>query len=150
MIWRSGSAESCRSQSILDLLSRRYRPRRFVRRGGSLWHQRSTPYSGVTNALQFPIAVSEILLKRESLKKELVRRTNLISTRIAILGGSTTTEVKNMLELFLLAQGIQPKFYESGYNCYSEDIRFENPDLWRFQAGHRLYPYHLAQRVSIP
>ena len=38
-----------------------------------------------------------------------------------------------MLELFLLAQGIQPNFYESGYNRYCEDVRFENPDLWRFR-----------------
>jgi len=52
---------------------------------------------------------------------------------MAILGGSTTTEVKNMLELFLLAQGVQPLFYESGYNRYSEDVLFENPDLWNFK-----------------
>ena len=38
-----------------------------------------------------------------------------------------------MLELFLLAQGIQPTFYESGYNRYSEDVLFENPDLWNFK-----------------
>ena len=67
--------------------------------------------------------------KRHSLKKELLAQPNLMPTRIAILGGSTTTEVKNMLELFLLAQGIQPTFYESGYNRYSEDVLFENPDL---------------------
>jgi FkbH-like protein len=53
--------------------------------------------------------------------------------RIAILGGSTTTEVKSMLELFLLDQGIQPTFYESGYNRYSEDILFENPNLMNFK-----------------
>ena len=38
-----------------------------------------------------------------------------------------------MLELFLLAQGIQPTFYESGYNRYCEDVLFENPDLWNFK-----------------
>jgi FkbH-like protein len=42
-------------------------------------------------------------------------------------------EVKNMLELFLLAQGIQPTFYESGYNRYAEDVLFANPDLWKFK-----------------
>jgi FkbH-like protein len=87
----------------------------------------------VLKALQFPIAVSDILRKRGTLKKELLKRTNLIPTRIAILGGSTTAEVKNMLELFLLAQGIRPTFYESGYNCYCEDVSFENPDLWNFK-----------------
>ncbi len=67
------------------------------------------------------------------LKTELLKQGNLLSTRIAILGGSTTTEVKSMLELFLLAHGIQPTFYESGYNRYCEDVLFENPDLWNFK-----------------
>jgi FkbH-like protein len=87
----------------------------------------------VPKALQFPIAVSDVLRKRETLKKELLQQTNLVPTRIAILGGSTTVEVKNMFDLFLLAQGIQPTFYESGYNSYSEDVLFENPDLWNFR-----------------
>jgi FkbH-like protein len=88
---------------------------------------------GIPRALQFPIAVSDILRKRETLKKQLLKQASLFPTRIAILGGSTTGEVKNMLELFLLAQGIQPAFYESGYNCYCEDVQFENPDLWNFK-----------------
>jgi len=67
------------------------------------------------------------------LKRELLEQPNLLTTRIAILGGSTTTEVKNMLELFLLAQGIQPTFYESGYNRYYEDVSFQNPHLWAFR-----------------
>ena len=87
----------------------------------------------VPTPLRFPISVADILRKRQSLKQELLKQTNLVSTRIAILGGSTTTEVRSMLELFLLAQGIQPTFYESGYNRYAEDIQFENPDLWSFK-----------------
>ena len=100
-------------------------------------------------ALRFPVAVGDILRKRQALKRELLKQTNLIPTRIAILGGSTTTEVKSMLELFLLAQGIQPVFYESGYNRYFEDVVFENPDLWNFKPEYRLYPHHLAQRIGI-
>jgi len=80
-----------------------------------------------------PTAAVEIIRNRSALKKELVKRSNLVPTRIAILGGSTTVEVKNMLELFLLAQGIQPTFYESGYNRYSEDVLYENPELWKFK-----------------
>jgi FkbH-like protein len=80
-----------------------------------------------------PTAMTDLLRKRQSLKKELLQQPNLLSTRISILGGSTTTEVKSMLELFLLAQGIRPTFYESGYNRYYEDISFENPDLWNFK-----------------
>ena len=84
---------------------------------------------------RFPIAVADILSKRRVLRKELLKQANLVPTRIAILGGSTTTEVKSMLELFLLAQGIEPVFYESGYNRYLEDVEFENPDLWNFKPN---------------
>jgi FkbH-like protein len=89
----------------------------------------------ILKALRFPVAVGEILRKRQALKRELLKQANLAPTRIAILGGSTTTEVKSMLELFLLAQGIQPVFYESGYNRYFEDVAFENPDLWNFKPN---------------
>ena len=95
----------------------------------------TTLHSEILKALRFPIAVGDILRKRMVLKKELLKQTNLVPTRIAILGGSTTTEVKSMLELFLLAQGIEPAFYESGYNHYSEDIEFENSDLWNFKPN---------------
>jgi FkbH-like protein len=87
----------------------------------------------VPKALRYPVTASEVLLKRQALTKELLKQANLVPTRIAILGGSTTTEVMSMLELFLLAQGIQPSFYESGYNRYCEDVLFENPDLWNFK-----------------
>ena len=93
----------------------------------------TTLQSEVLKALRFPIAVADILRKRQVMKRELLKQTNLVRTRIAILGGSTTTEVKSMLELFLLAQGIEPTFYESGYNRYAEDVQFENPDLWNFK-----------------
>ncbi len=83
--------------------------------------------------LRSPIDVVTVLRKRRSLKRELLEQPNLVPTRIAILGGSTTAEVKSMLELFLLAQGIQPTFYESEYNRYSEDVLFENPELWNFK-----------------
>ena len=87
----------------------------------------------VSRALSFPVDAVGIVRQRKSLVKELLKQTNLVPTRVAILGGSTTTEVKNMLELFLLGHGIQPSFYESGYNRFSEDVLFENPDLWNFK-----------------
>ena len=83
--------------------------------------------------MRFPITPVNILRKRRILKEELLARPDLVPTRVAILGGSTTTEVTSMLELFLLAQGIQPTFYESGYDRYSDDIEFENPELWSFK-----------------
>jgi predicted enzyme involved in methoxymalonyl-ACP biosynthesis len=95
----------------------------------------ATLQSEVLKAFRFPIVVADILRKRRVLKKQLLKQANLVPARIAILGGSTTTEVKGMLELFLLAQGIEPEFYESGYNRYSEDVQFENPDLWNFKPN---------------
>lgn len=86
-----------------------------------------------SRAPRIPTDVASILRKRESLKKELLEQSNLLQTKVAILGGSTTVEVKKTLELFLLGHGIQPSFYESGYNRYSEDVLFENPDLWSFK-----------------
>ena len=93
----------------------------------------NTLQPGVLQALRFPIEAATLVRQRQSLKKELLKQANLIPSRVAILGGSTTAEVKNMLELFLLANGIQPSFYESGYNCYSEEVLFENPNLWNFK-----------------
>jgi FkbH-like protein len=87
----------------------------------------------IPRALRFPFDVPNILRRRQSLKKELLKQSNLIPTRIGILGGSTTAEVKSMLELFLLSEGIQPAFYESGYNRYCEEVFLENPDLWNFK-----------------
>lgn len=89
--------------------------------------------SEILREMWFPVVPENILRKRHSLKRELLAQPNLMPARFAILGGSTTTEVKSMLELFLLAHGIQPTFYESGYNRYSEDILFENPNLMNFK-----------------
>jgi FkbH-like protein len=93
----------------------------------------TTLRSEVLKSLRFPIVVKDILRKRRVMRRELLKQSNLVPTRVAILGGSTTTEVKSMLELFLLAQGIEPTFYESGYNRYSEEVELKNPDLWDFK-----------------
>ena len=57
---------------------------------------------------------------RKSLKKALLSRAEadgirLLHKRIAILGGSTTHDIREILELFLLDEGIAPEFYESEY-----------------------------------
>jgi len=86
----------------------------------------------ILRELRFPVTAANILRKRQQLRKELLAQPSLLQKRIAILGGSTTTELRSMLELFLLAHGIEPAFYESGYNRYAEDVLFENPQLWSF------------------
>lgn len=56
-----------------------------------------------------------------------------IAKRVAILGGSTTHDIKLVLELFLLDAGIWPTFYESEYNRFYEDAVFPNAELEAFK-----------------
>lgn len=86
-----------------------------------------------SRSARLPTSAADLIRKRKKLKHELLKQTNLLCKRVAILGGSTTTEVRSMLEMYLLAEGIDPTFYESGYNRYAEDILSENPALWNFK-----------------
>lgn len=85
--------------------------------------------------LEYPFNAEYILKKRKSIKKGLIceEETKRISKRIAVLGGSTTHDLKEMLELFLLNIGIAPEFYESEYNQYWQDVMFDNPELVEFK-----------------
>lgn len=83
--------------------------------------------------LNYPFDASMILKKKRSIKKTLIsEETNRIKKKIAILGGETTENIKLMLELFLLQQGIEPEFYESEYNQWYEDGMFPNEVLENF------------------
>ncbi len=84
--------------------------------------------------LEYPFSAEYILKKRKSIKKSLLGEENQrrIQKRIAILGGSTTHDIREMLELFLLNAGIEPVFYESEYNQYWQDVMFDNPEFTEF------------------
>lgn len=83
--------------------------------------------------LEYPFDEKLIIKKKKTLKKALLaERSDFTSVKIAILGGSTTNDIRQILELFLLNNGIWPCFYESEYNRYYEDIVFENPALDEF------------------
>ena len=82
--------------------------------------------------LDHPLDVNKILRKKKTIKKDLLLNDNFIEKNIAVLGGSTTAEIKNILELFLLKNGIKPSFYESEYNKYYEDALFGNDELDKF------------------
>ncbi len=83
--------------------------------------------------LQYPFDSEYLIKNKRKIKKELLLKPGLINKNIAILGGSTTSEVKNMLEIFLLNYGIKPNFYESEYNKYYEDALFGNEELDEFK-----------------
>lgn len=84
--------------------------------------------------LQYPFNAKEIMLKKKVLLSKILQNKENIKTKtkIAILGGSTTRDIKDILNLFLLNYGIESEFYESEYNKYWEDIIFDNEDLIKF------------------
>ena len=85
------------------------------------------------DSLTYPIDVDLILRKKKAIKRELLENKPSSTINIAILGGSTTDEIKNILELFLLKNGFLPNFYQSEYNKFYEDAIFENETLSAFK-----------------
>lgn len=83
--------------------------------------------------LNFPLDSKLILRKKNKIRRKLLEKNGLSDLNIAILGGSTTDELKNILEIFLLDKGIKPKFYQSQYNKFYEDSVFENKKLEKFK-----------------
>lgn len=83
--------------------------------------------------LEYPFDPDYILAKKKKIKRELLEQNiSFIDKKIAILGGSTTSNIKLILELFLLNYGIRPTFYESEYNQYYQDAMFDNEELQTF------------------
>lgn len=83
--------------------------------------------------LQYPFDSRHILKKRKSIKRMLLEsRPSFLEKKIAVLGGSTTHDICEIMDLFLLDQGIKASFYECEYAKYWEDIMFENPELREF------------------
>lgn len=83
--------------------------------------------------LEYPYKSEDLIKQKRKIKKELLSvKKSFIDVKIALLAGSTINELKDILELFLLNQGIKPEFYLSEYNKYYEDAVFENPELEKF------------------
>ena len=92
----------------------------------------------------YPFDPAELTKKQRSIKRALLSDgANRIKKKIAVLGGSTTNGIVDMLELFLLWQGIQPDFYQSEYNQYwqdamfSEELREFKPDFVFIHTSNR-------------
>ena len=80
--------------------------------------------------LEYPFDAGWILSNRRKIRKELLASgTSFVEKRIAVLGGSTTSAIVQVLDLFLLNQGIKADFYESEYGKYYEDACFGNGKL---------------------
>lgn len=89
----------------------------------------------LSQVFTYPYDNNLLMRKQKSIRRELLARdyVDYIDKRIAILCGSTTGDIENILEIFLLYEGVRPKFYQSEYNKYYEDAVFGNPEMDEFQ-----------------
>lgn len=84
--------------------------------------------------LEYPFDADMLLRKKKSIRRQLLAEpTARIQKKIAVLGGSTTSDIVKMLELFLLNYGVEPSFYESEYAQYFQDAMFPPKELLEFQ-----------------
>ena len=83
--------------------------------------------------LDYPFNSKEILRKKKYLKKEFLQKKDLVKKKIAILGGSTTNEIKEQIELFLLKANIKPEFYECEFGQYYETVMFDDKSFFEFK-----------------
>ena len=111
----------------------------------------------LVTSLDYPYDVSIITRKKRKIKAALLTDKIRTSLKIAILGGSTTEELKNQLELFLLRNGIEPTFFESGYAQYYEQSLFPSaafkefdPDLIYVYINNKNLPLQKGEFRSKP
>lgn len=85
------------------------------------------------SVFDYPIDTKTLLRKKKRCKRDLLESgIRFVEKKIAILGGSTTDEIADQLDLFLLGYGIKAEFYQSDYGKYMEDALFGNEELDRF------------------
>lgn len=83
--------------------------------------------------LCFPFDGDLIMQSKRKLLRLLKENENGVKFRVAVLGGSTTSDIIKVLELFLRDRGIIPEFYESEYAQYWSDAVFGTPELDEFK-----------------
>lgn len=83
--------------------------------------------------LCYPFDSDQIISSKKKLLRLLKEHESGTPLRIAVLGGSTTSDIVKVLELFLRNRGIIPSFYESEYAQYWSDAVFGTPELDAFK-----------------
>ncbi|MCI9270116.1 MAG: HAD-IIIC family phosphatase [Dorea sp.] len=84
--------------------------------------------------LEYPFDAAWILSNRRKIRKSLLEENRIyIEKNVAVLGGSTTANIVQILDLFLMNHGIKASFYESEYGMFYEDAVFGNQKLSAFQ-----------------
>lgn len=80
----------------------------------------------------YPLDVAYLQRRQKKLRRILKENVSGPSFRVAILGGSTTNDIANYIELFLLNEGVNVEIYQSDYNQYYQEAIFENQALKEF------------------
>ncbi len=84
------------------------------------------------NLLDYPLDAALILKKKRAIKRELSAAQGLTPKKIALMSGVTVGVFKDLLELFLIANGIAPTFYEGEYARFYEELVFDDGSLKAF------------------
>lgn len=80
----------------------------------------------------YPLDTKTLYRKKASIKRELSEKEGLLKKKIVILGGSTTHEIVDQLNNFLLFYGICAEFYQSEYGQYWQEAMFGSDELNTF------------------
>lgn len=81
------------------------------------------------------IPLAELLRKRKSLRRRLTLVPDLLPIRVALLSGSTTQELAELLELQLLASGFFPTLYQSDYGRFETEALHDPEALLAFRPN---------------
>ncbi len=107
--------------------------------------------SDLLKLCEYPSDPGLFMLRRLRLKKELrAAESKRMVKKIAVLGGSTTADIVSALEIFLIYQGIEPRFYESEYNRFYEDVMFDNPALKEFKPDLIIIHTSCRNLINLP
>ncbi len=92
------------------------------------------------------LSLDELLMKRKSLRRKLWVQGDLHPIRIAVLGGSTTSAIVDLLEILVLSSGFAPTFHESEYGRFYEDPVHDPQSLIDFRPD-LVYIHTTCQNV---
>lgn len=81
----------------------------------------------------YPLDTKVLYRKKAKIRRELSEQPSLIKKKIAVLAGSTTNELVEQLNNFLLYYGIDAEFYQSEYGQYWQDAVFGSDELDIFE-----------------
>ena len=92
----------------------------------------------------------DLIQKKRRLCREFRASEGLRPIRIAVLGGTTTNELVDLLELVLLANGFDPLFHQSEYNRFFEDAVLEPEKIAAFRPDIVYVCTHYKNIRSLP